>query len=718
MAAAVASRYPQRVSTLPEVARIRKLLKSVSRAGFDVTHGPRATKKSLTTAARDLGFELPEDLAAYFKAFGGIYVGGAKAPRNFYSLEDAVLRTREYRSVFDEARGVTKGLPVEFVVVFDRGSHSNRAAGVVYDARSNRLWETDGARYGVEDAGSSMDIWSLVENELNELIDHEEASADGAGAGYEPDMGAVVEELDRTEAKNRKAAEKLTATSTGKRVRSIRRWPDGFTCHESLDEKERLSVAEFLARIGGESEGGCKILGRGATMAQRFALHSELEHWVELDDLLRALPSEDAKERQARLDALLAKPSDPSWNELGMLLVTWPEGTRADAIAHAGEALEAWPGEARTPHGLLMRRPDTATLARGPDPLRERTFDGSFSLADALAVPACRSLTIRRVALGTTELEGLAASSLPLEHLHFGETRLSPETAPALAALGIAKPITRLSLEHNDLGPKGTSAIFRDPSTWRHLRDLDLSSNEIGNAGLTALSAASLPELRRLRIAHNPETKKGLVDDAGAVKLAASEGLGRLEILDLSCQALTAAGVAALVTSPHLSSLRDLTLTADVKLAALVDACKGAAPRLTKLAIGRAYGKAPLPKWEHARFLRKVETLAMTASADEVRALLASGQLESLERWRLDFDLEEKPAKCWAALVESPPPRSLRRLNLEAFEPTSKQAEALIRSPWGAQLEAIEVSHYIDPKTWTALYDAGLVSSDAMMFLD
>lgn len=40
------------------------------------------------------------------------------------------------------------------------------------------------------------------------------------------------------------------------------------------------------------------------------------------------------------------------------------------------------------------------------------------------------------------------------------------------------------------------------------------------------------------------------------------------------------------------------------------------------------------------------------------------------------------------------------------------------RSPWGAQLEAIEVSHYIDPKTWTALYDAGLVSSDAMMFLD
>ena len=401
----------------PEIAKIRSLLKLLEDAEFTVTHEARATKKTLAEASGELGFELPPELAEYFKEFGGIYVGGGSAPRNFYALESAVLRTSEYRSEFDNFRNEPggEGLPDAFVVVFDRGTLSNAAEGVIYDAKHEKLWATDDGRYGADDCEDECSIWELVVRELEDLLANDTADEDGAQAGFEPDEGLMIEALDRIDAKHQTEAKALAAVPTAIRARRVTQWSNGFVYHPSLTADERSRVAAIIARLGGEGahEGASVVLGSGATIADRYALRSVHKTLVELEDLVRAIPSDDPVERRRHLDGLLAKPSHRSWEEIGMLLATWPEASRREAIAAVATA--SWDEELRWPLELFNRHEDTRALpfALGAT---ETLFvrDDPFDMAAVLAVPGCRSLIVSSTKLKAPDIQALASSALGL----------------------------------------------------------------------------------------------------------------------------------------------------------------------------------------------------------------------------------------------------------------------------------------------------------------
>ncbi|MBA3500536.1 MAG: hypothetical protein H0T65_09200 [Deltaproteobacteria bacterium] len=703
----------------PEIARTRALVRSLKSAGFTVTHDARATKKSLAGAALELGFELPDEVAAYFRAFGGIYVGGGQHPLNFYSLDAALLRTSEYRLTFDEFRNEQsdEGLPDKFIVIVDSGTFSNSAEGVVYDAVHEKLWGTDGGRYGADVGDDEGTIWELVERELEDLLAKGVAEGDGAEAGYEPDLGAICDELDRVEAKHKATAMALTSTFTRTRARTITKWADGFEYHESLTAEERSTIAPFLARLGAASDQASVVLGRSATIADRYALHSEFKTLAEFDDLVRAIPSDDIADRQQRLDGLLARPSHGSWEELVMLLASWLEPSRREAIAAAEAVLASWETRFRSPNRLLMGQADLSALAHTPALGEEITFDRSFELEQVLALPGCRSLQVRNTKVAAADLERLASSALPLESVDLYNAGLTSDMGPTFAQLGAAKPIATLKLPFNDLGPKGTQGMFpRASPAWGHLRELDLSANEIGNPGAKALAQSHLPALRSLTIHHNPGVKKGSITDIGAAHLASSVELANLEVVDLHCQGLTAVGAAALIASRQLSSLRDLRLGGFLQLASLVAGCKDAEPHLTSLAIWRAHGEAPAPDWTQARFLQTLLKLKIGVTIAELCGLLKSAQLISLKCLHIDYAIEESEM-AWPALVESTPPPGLRFLDVASLEPTPEQAKALVQSAWGAQLEGIVVSHYISPKTWAVLYEGGLLGDSASEYL-
>src|SRR5207237_6973185 len=79
----------------------------------------------------------------------------------------------------------------------------------------------------------------------------------------------------------------------------------------------------------------------------------------------------------------------------------------------------------------------------------------------------------------------------------------------------------------------------------RPVTALWLDGNGVGDAGLTALALADLPQLHELHLAGN-----GITDE-GVLALAGSPALNRLALLDLTDNDITPAGVVTLLSSPY-----------------------------------------------------------------------------------------------------------------------------------------------------------------------
>jgi uncharacterized protein (TIGR02996 family) len=166
------------------------------------------------------------------------------------------------------------------------------------------------------------------------------------------------------------------------------------------------------------------------------------------------------------------------------------------------------------------------------------------------------SLTIQGVALAGAKLETILRSPLAprLEALTLRTCTLGEPEAQALAASANLAGLRRLHLHGNELRDKGARALAGSPHL-AGLTSLDVGNNGIGGPGLKALlSAPGLPGLTRLDLSGN------FVGASGAELLARAEVPRRLTWLHLGRANLGPEAAAVLAGSPALSRLRVLWL--------------------------------------------------------------------------------------------------------------------------------------------------------------
>jgi uncharacterized protein (TIGR02996 family) len=164
---------------------------------------------------------------------------------------------------------------------------------------------------------------------------------------------------------------------------------------------------------------------------------------------------------------------------------------------------------------------------------------------------------------GKTEAAALAASAALawLHGLRLGDdSRCNKDALTAILASPHLTRLTRLALCSCNVSLAALRVLLKAP-VLASLRRLELRGNEqLGDWGAELL--AQSPGLANLT--HLDLVSTALGAD-GARALAASENLGRLECLELGWDLgwgnrVTGAGVQALVTSPHLRSLKSLPL--------------------------------------------------------------------------------------------------------------------------------------------------------------
>jgi uncharacterized protein (TIGR02996 family) len=185
---------------------------------------------------------------------------------------------------------------------------------------------------------------------------------------------------------------------------------------------------------------------------------------------------------------------------------------------------------------------------------------GARALAAAPVLGKLRSLEMRMNALGPAGAEALAGSErLPALHrlgLCDNEVGL-----PRLLTLGRAHDLLRvpvLDLSANGLKVAGLQAILTRPTkepAGVRLTELDLSNNDLGDAGARLLAACPhLANLTVLRLAYC-----GIGDD-GVRALAAALHLNRVVALDLDNNPILDEGFRAFRDTPHWRSLRQFQL--------------------------------------------------------------------------------------------------------------------------------------------------------------
>jgi len=134
-------------------------------------------------------------------------------------------------------------------------------------------------------------------------------------------------------------------------------------------------------------------------------------------------------------------------------------------------------------------------------------------------------------------------------HLHITQEQWHPW----IEGLPDWTPITSASIRSID-----NIELLADSAALARLTSLDLSGNNIGYAGVTALAASPhLACLTRINLSDN------WIGNAGAMALAASSQLGRLTSLNLQGNWIGAGGAAALAASQHLAGLTDLNLSSN-----------------------------------------------------------------------------------------------------------------------------------------------------------
>src|SRR6478609_10544654 len=133
-------------------------------------------------------------------------------------------------------------------------------------------------------------------------------------------------------------------------------------------------------------------------------------------------------------------------------------------------------------------------------------------------------------------------------------------TARHLAGAKGSSKLTRLSLRGCGVGPAGAKALAGSAFLGK-LRELDLEENQIGDAGAKALATSTkLKGLRVLLLGHDTFGARGSpasnsIGPKGALAIASSKGLARLERLSLPIAKIDGALAKALTRSKLAGSL-------------------------------------------------------------------------------------------------------------------------------------------------------------------
>jgi uncharacterized protein (TIGR02996 family) len=139
-----------------------------------------------------------------------------------------------------------------------------------------------------------------------------------------------------------------------------------------------------------------------------------------------------------------------------------------------------------------------------------------------------------------------------LRELNLSLRRLGDGGLVALASLRDLPELQSLLLQNVEAGSPGICALAGS-SHYARLRRLDLRGNHVGREGACAvISSDSLPALTHLDLAHNR------MDVHSVVGLSLEPGLRRLEFLNLSGNWCGDRGAEALAESPHISELKRL----------------------------------------------------------------------------------------------------------------------------------------------------------------
>jgi hypothetical protein len=200
---------------------------------------------------------------------------------------------------------------------------------------------------------------------------------------------------------------------------------------------------------------------------------------------------------------------------------------------------------------------DAAALAIAGDPHAGalRALDLSWNRigaagAAALArMPGVRRLRVYHNDIGVDGAVAIAAAGGELESLNVCGNALGDAGLAALAAGGLAN-LRELAIGWNDVGEDGVAALVAAP--WPHLAMLNIRCNRLGARSAAALASGALPALKQLGIDENQLGAPGLA------ALVDTPGFARLTWLNLGGTELNDAAVAAAWPFDAPCALREL----------------------------------------------------------------------------------------------------------------------------------------------------------------
>jgi uncharacterized protein (TIGR02996 family) len=236
--------------------------------------------------------------------------------------------------------------------------------------------------------------------------------------------------------------------------------------------------------------------------------------------------------------------------------------------------LAGWPGLARL-----------HTLSLSGNNIQWR---GLRALLQSPHLYGLKHLALRGTALDGDALRAFsrAGQELQLDSLDLGENMLFTDGMRYLAGSPCLRTLKVLTLDRCELNVKDLSKLT-EASFFANLRVLNVSSNNFGRGGLTAMLKAKPPELHTLAITGSD------LGDAGAAALAKSPASNTLLDVDLSWNHVGEKGARALEASKQVRNLLALRLGEN-------PICKETAEALRNSPLGKrlAVLELPPPGWD------------------------------------------------------------------------------------------------------------------------
>jgi hypothetical protein len=177
-------------------------------------------------------------------------------------------------------------------------------------------------------------------------------------------------------------------------------------------------------------------------------------------------------------------------------------------------------------------------------------------IAHIVASPHLSNLTTLELGLNPIGPDGARAIAASphmgrLSALYMVQCHIGPEGAAMLAASPHMRQLRALNVRQNKLGDVGVAALGA-----LALEELYAGENEVGDVGLSALCGAdSLRGMHTLVLDRNAITASGV-----EFLLAPGSTLRGLEVLDLCSNHINDAGLSAFARAPHLGVLEELRL--------------------------------------------------------------------------------------------------------------------------------------------------------------